>query len=323
MRDWQVLVLCMAMSIGASPVRAQPHVLGPEVVMGGLEDRGHVLAVALHPEYWAAYDVERGSLYRVWKGSLDEENGASGAAVRGQVVQRDTEGEAWRLRIAGRDTTTTFRYLGFRKETDQIVLSYALAVGDSGRILVDETPRLIVSEAGHPELRRRFVVHDAPPEVEVLHRVEIEHAAVQDAVVYEGILFRTEGRRHRHGWGITYDVGGWVVLSPDGRVSDVITQYGLDVLRRVARDAEAPALTPEAFRRHPPVALRTIGHSPAQSAPSSPDSAVAAPSGTRDIPVEEHQSNTPCFWAGPPPFDHSVATGNPTRGVTCAPSAEL
>jgi hypothetical protein len=184
--------------------------------MGGLEDRGRVLAVSLHPEYWAAYDLERGSLFRVWKGSLDDDVGASGypghAAVRGQVVQRDTEDEAWRLRIAGRDTTTTVTYLGFRKETDHIVLRYAVSVEGDERILIDETPQLIVSETGNPEMRRRFVVLKAPADVEVLHRVVGEHLSSREAVNYGGPLLRTRGKRNRHAWGETYDVEGWIVL---------------------------------------------------------------------------------------------------------------
>ncbi len=259
MRNWQVLVTAMALLIGASPMRAQPYRFGPEVVMGALEDRDRVLAVALHPEYWAAYDLDRGSLYRVWKGSLDAGGSPThpgSAAVRGQVLQRDTEDEVWRLRIAGRDTTTTFTYLGFRKEIDHVVLSYALSMGDGSRILVDETSQLTVSETGDPEMRRRFVVIEVPADVEVLHRVTATHLPSLDAVHYPGRLQRSLGKRHRHVWGETYDMQGWIVLPEEGQTDVLVTRYDPDGIRQVTRDDAADVSDNPYWM---PVTLRSVG----------------------------------------------------------------
>ncbi|MEZ4702735.1 MAG: PA14 domain-containing protein [Rhodothermales bacterium] len=245
-----------------APVRAQPRASGPAVVHGGLDERGRVLSVGVHPEYWAAYDLQQGSLFRVWKGSLDTDriDGVPGypghAALRGQVLQRDDRDAAWRLRLAGRDTAAVFSYVGYRLAADHVVLSYAVSLGDSVFVRIDETPQLVLSEAGQPEMRRRFVVVEATPGVEVLHRIDVTHLASRDAIVYDGLLLRTHGKRHRHVWGNTYDVAGWIVMPAAGRPAVLTTRFEPDMLRQVARD-DAFAST-ASFQQQPPVRLRTL-----------------------------------------------------------------
>jgi cytochrome c551/c552 len=158
-------------SYGREQVAGRGH--APWVVRGNLDGRPRVLKFALAPQLWAAYDIEKQSLYQVWQGEVL----FAGAAYNyrhgpqptseGEWYFRDEAGARWFLETQGKELPANVRYLGHEYGQGRTTAAMRFRL-DDGEHQVELTEWPDVAERdGTKIFTRRFQVEQASPDITV------------------------------------------------------------------------------------------------------------------------------------------------------------
>ena len=122
-----------------------------------------MLTLAMHPEAYMAYDLSKGTLYKIWKGSLAL-NGApfnnlktiQPTSVGSRYVEDTTRDATWTLRSNKGLQQITYLYRGYRLLREEIVLSYGFCASEVDTIWVEEQPEIGVNREGTVRATRAF-----------------------------------------------------------------------------------------------------------------------------------------------------------------------
>lgn len=195
----------------------------PWVFRVNLDNRPRMLGLALNKELWAAYEVPRGALYKVWKGDVK----FTGPVFDNvHVVQPITRGEAyivdslavspWLVLQNGQAETVTPEYLGYFWKKNRVTLRYALPLEGGGEILVEETPEYITGEDGRPGFERVFKTANVPEGLSVALNLTFEHLRDKADIQTDGSFTRESISVHSHEWGNSLGATGQLILNANG-----------------------------------------------------------------------------------------------------------
>jgi cytochrome c551/c552 len=158
-------------SITADPSYGRELVAGrgnaPWVLRGNLDGRPRMLAFALMPGIWAAYDTEQQSLYQVWEGDVlfagavyDYRHGPQPVS-QGAWYLRNTQGTQWFIEADGAELPASVHYLGHEYGAGQktAAMRFALTAGDY-RLELTEQPE-VIEQNGKRYFVRNFQRADA------------------------------------------------------------------------------------------------------------------------------------------------------------------
>ena len=156
-------------SYGREQIAGRGH--APWVVRGNLDDRPRMLKFALAPGLWAAYEIEKQSLYQVWKGEVlfagaayDYRHGPQPSS-EGEWFIRDEAGARWFLESDGSESPASVRYLGHEYGEGRKTAAMRFVL-DDGEHTVELTEWPDVSEHdGARSFSRRFQVESETPGV--------------------------------------------------------------------------------------------------------------------------------------------------------------
>lgn len=139
-----------------------------------LDKKPRMLTLALDKECYAAYDLVKGKLYKVWKGGITLE----GAAYTNKKdIQPGSWGTAylwdslsappWRVSISGKEEAARVLYKGYAFKNQQIYLHFALVLSSKDTVLVTERPEFVRNTAGQSGLERMFITSNVPARVAI------------------------------------------------------------------------------------------------------------------------------------------------------------
>lgn len=143
--------LIMVLLLAGSALANRPR--DPWVLRTTLDDRPHILVVALHDDLWATYDVSRNALFKVMSDSINFVGGpvytwAHGPmpTSRGTTYLSEPVGPVWQVLDAdGQNVLETVRYRGHMfKGTnwDMVFLLHELILTDGTIVTVTEQPEV-------------------------------------------------------------------------------------------------------------------------------------------------------------------------------------
>lgn len=145
-----------------------------------LDKKPRMLTVALDNEMYVAYDMAKGTLYKVWKGGISMD----GAAYTSKKeIQPTSWGEAyltdstqhftWTAQRDGKAQEVQLQSKGYLFLKNQIYLNHKLIVGGRDTISIEERPEFVRNPAGKPGLERIFVTKNVPPNVKITLKATI------------------------------------------------------------------------------------------------------------------------------------------------------
>lgn len=166
----------------------------PWVFRSVLDEQPRMLTLALNDNLWAAYHASDGSLYKVWKGTVNLD-GAVYTTVHGP--QPSTLGDAyilndventWTVDMGGNKETPKVQYKGHRLEKGQVYILYNLLLANGETIQVTERPEYVEKETGQVGFERVFTTAGVPSGANVLFSSKINSIASQRNVETDGEL---------------------------------------------------------------------------------------------------------------------------------------
>nr|MBI1232776.1 cytochrome C [Cytophagales bacterium] len=148
------------------PVKTYERPMDPWAFRSVLDRNPRMLTLALHPELFVAYDLERSQLYKVWKGGVFLEgtvftnkknvqptSWGTSYLEPGDVMNR------WSITYQGnRLPDITITHKGYRFENNQLWLGYTITHKELGTFYIEERPECAIDDEGKPGLVRTFSV---------------------------------------------------------------------------------------------------------------------------------------------------------------------
>lgn len=165
------IIFCLA-ACGKKPVKIRPQ--DPWAFRSVLDKKPRMLTLALDSACFVAYDLQRCTIYKVWKGGVLME----GAPYTNKKnVEPTTWGQSydsdslqkfkWIVEFNGKKDSSNIISKGFVFKENHIYLKYALIVSSEDTIQIEERPEFIRSETGNPGLERLFKISALPDGIKV------------------------------------------------------------------------------------------------------------------------------------------------------------
>ena len=193
--------LIMVLLLAGSALANRPR--DPWVLRTTLDDRPHILVVALHDDLWVTYDVSRNALFKVLSESINFVGGpvytwAHGPmpTSRGITYLSEPADPVWQVLDAdGNNILDTVRYRGHMyKGTNwnTVFLLHELVLTDGSVITVYEQPEVSARPNRPIGLIQAFEVEDRPDDVTIL--VTLPSEANLDNINTNGVIVQDGDR---------------------------------------------------------------------------------------------------------------------------------
>lgn len=156
------LICLLAYIVSCGPSTHNPFDRHPGIFRVNLDNIPRVLVVALHPDLWAAYDIQQTKLYKTWKGGInfngpmyDDRHNVQ-PSTRGITYSIDTTTHhSWLITTSGNTTVAKADYLGYRNINNETHILYRITNGNA-EFEVTETPLVRNNKGNTIEFVRRF-----------------------------------------------------------------------------------------------------------------------------------------------------------------------
>lgn len=193
--------LIMVLLLAGSALANRPR--DPWVLRTTLDDRPHILVVALHENLWVTYDVSRNALFKVMSESINFVGGpvytwthGPMPTSRGITYLSEPADPVWQVLDAdGNDILANVRYRGHMyKGTnwDAVFLLHELILTDGSVITVIEQPEVSARPNRPIGLIQAFEVEDRPEGVTILLTLPPETNL--DNINTNGVIIQDEER---------------------------------------------------------------------------------------------------------------------------------
>ncbi|WP_240469743.1 cytochrome C [Cyclobacterium sp. SYSU L10401] len=143
--------------------------LDPWAFRSVLDRKPRMLSLALDSACYAAYDLAKGQLYKVWKGGIlmegtvftNKKNIQPGSWGEAYYKEGDLPGK-WVVSKNGQEIPFELQYKGYLLDDKRITLNYDFILEDGSRIALQESPEFTRDGAGNPGFERYFKFRDKP-----------------------------------------------------------------------------------------------------------------------------------------------------------------
>ncbi|MCH8204246.1 MAG: DUF1080 domain-containing protein [Candidatus Hydrogenedentes bacterium] len=192
----------------------------PFVFRINLDDRPRMLVVGLHEGLWAAYDTERGGLYRVWDAGVrfrgpvyDTVHRVQPESLGKPYILNSLEESPWRIRRGDEVTVARVEYLGYTVKDNVGTVHFTLPLDGGGAVLIEETPEFITNDRGMVGLERSIKTSNVPAGVQVVLAIHFDQVtgfsssgplAITDGMRVEGPYYRIDGDLYLNSNGTTW-----------------------------------------------------------------------------------------------------------------------
>lgn len=172
-----LILLLIFGSLGAiSPPQADEirRPLDVWAIRSVLDKKPRMLTVALDKDMYVAYDMAKGTLYKVWKGGISLDGAAYTSKKEIQptswgedYLTDSTQHFTWTAQRDGKAQAVQMQSKGYLFRKNQIYLNYNLIVAGRDTIHIEERPEYVRGKDGKPGLERIFVTKNVPPNVKI------------------------------------------------------------------------------------------------------------------------------------------------------------
>ena len=191
----------------------------PWVFRSVLDTQARMLTLALHENLWVAYDTERASLYKAWKGNVDFDGAVYTTAHGPQPISLGDNwilneySEPWSILVGGKEIKPRVVYKGHQLKGDKVELNYEL-LGEQGlRIQVAEQPEYAKTEAGTTSFERVFTLKGVPDGAKVLLKTNVNSVAMKERIETDGDFQSEKTSPRQYGTLTGIDVQGTLSLN--------------------------------------------------------------------------------------------------------------
>lgn len=148
--------------------------MDPWAIRSVLDKKPRMLTLALNSSMFAAYDLQKGEIYRLWKG---------GVTLEGTVFtnKKNIQPNSWGADYIAPDSLLKnwvvfednsllpyeFQFKGYSFQEGHIKLKYEFQVRDGVVITVEESPEFIVDKHGDPGFERNFQTKNVPEGMQI------------------------------------------------------------------------------------------------------------------------------------------------------------
>ncbi len=196
--------------------------LDPWVIRINLDDRPRMVALALNPNLYAAYDASRGALYQVWKGDIeftgpvfDNIHGRQPKSRGEAYIKEELKESPWSIRTGEQTTRTIPDYQGYTLNHEQITLHYQIQMPGGERIHIEEKPEFITLN-GKPGFERVIITHGVPENTDILLDVSFRYLPSEQDLNVTGEWIKSNFSEQSHEWGSSYEYQGTLKLAVNG-----------------------------------------------------------------------------------------------------------
>lgn len=197
----------------------------PWVFRSVLDERARMVTLALNSKLYAAYDAQRGALYRIWPEGVvldgavyTTKHGPQPTSV-GNAYTQNEYADPWRF-ISGEDTIPVIAdYKGHRYQGDRAYLMYEVSVPGGRKIMVEENPEWHPAPNGDPGLERTFTVENLPEGSQLGLMVNFDHLSMNSGYNTEGTFIVTKEEDKIIPGAHLKQVHGMLVLNSEGKTS--------------------------------------------------------------------------------------------------------
>jgi cytochrome c len=141
----------------------------PWAIRSVLDKQPRMLTLALDTACYIAYDLEKCSIRKVWKGGIS----LDGAAYTDKKTIQPTSWGAsyindslhqikWYAKMNGKASYVGMIYKGYRFKNEQIYLKFGLVLPNSDTLVIEERPEFVRSKSNLPGIERVFYLDKLP-----------------------------------------------------------------------------------------------------------------------------------------------------------------
>ncbi|MEX2564461.1 MAG: c-type cytochrome [Cyclobacteriaceae bacterium] len=168
-----VVVILLFSCNGKSPGKID-RPLDPWAFRSVLDKQPRMLTLALDSNMYVAYDLQKGQIYRLWKG---------GVILEGTVftnkknIQPSTWGadyqmkeqllDAWEFYKGKESIDFDYQFKGYSLNNNQVILKYQFKLPDGRLVDVEEKPEYITNQDDMPGFERVFETQNVPEGIQI------------------------------------------------------------------------------------------------------------------------------------------------------------
>lgn len=146
--------------------RAFERPMDPWAFRSVLDRKPRMLTLALSPDCYVAYDLQKSQLYKVWKGGVvlegtvyTNKKNIQPISWGADYIEKDKLANQWKLYHQGVEISDLkLDQKGYTFRNGQIRLHYEIHLDEHRRIKIDETPEFSLDKQGKPVFERLFEV---------------------------------------------------------------------------------------------------------------------------------------------------------------------
>ncbi|SHM75783.1 cytochrome c [Cyclobacterium lianum] len=166
---FSVLAILVLTACSPDPEEAPERPRDPWAFRSVLDRKPRMLSLALDTACYAAYDLEKGQVYKVWKGGILAEGTVFTNKKNIQPGSWGTsyykEGELpdkWVIAEGGRELGFETKFRGYLLRHNRITLNFDFLLNDGRKISLQESPEFTRDQGGNPGFERSFQVVGKP-----------------------------------------------------------------------------------------------------------------------------------------------------------------
>ncbi len=167
-------VLIMGISCKSEPEEIPSRPMDPWAFRSVLDKHPRMLTLALDTACFAAYDLGKGQLYKVWKGGVLREGtvftnkkNIQPSSWGTSYYGADSLPNQWSVSKNGKELPFETQYKGYLLGDNRITIRFELVLEDGTRIEINERPEFVRNVQNQPGFERSFAGSDIPAGLEV------------------------------------------------------------------------------------------------------------------------------------------------------------
>jgi cytochrome c len=155
-----------------------------------MDKQPRMLTVALNKDLYACYDLQSGSLYKVWKGGVNYEgavyttaHGIQPSSFGYAYMQDDSRQTQWRLKGQEGVEVPEINYLGYSMINGQVGINLELKSKNGQSVTIREIPEYSLEE-GHSVLVRNFTILEGSSK----DLAPVLYYSIDDKLIFKEVL---------------------------------------------------------------------------------------------------------------------------------------